>query len=248
MKIKYHLLFVLASLALNVCSQESKPNILLISADEMVPMLLGAYGHPVVKTPHLDQLAQQGVRFDAAYANNPLCAPARAVMLTGMYSSNIGVYDNAAPLASDIPTINHYLVNHQYETVLSGKVHFVGPDQLHGFQRRLIESHYPADYRWVKSREEKIPRPHFKNYIASGLKIDQPTHGLELNELAHGKAIKYIQEHDETQPFFLFVSYNYPHEPFGLPKSTGICTKTLKFNCPSFLRTGKTSSALWTDG
>ncbi len=234
MKIKCLLLLTLAILELNAYSQEAKPNILLISADEMVPMLLGAYGHPVVKTPHLDRLAQQGVRFDAAYANNPLCAPARAAMLTGMYSSNIRVYDNAAPLASDIPTINHYLVNHQYETVLSGKVHFVGPDQLHGFQRRLIESHYPADFRWVKSREEKIPRPHFENYIASGLKIDQPTHGLELDELAHGKAIEYLQEHDETQPFFLMVSYNFPHEPFAPPQRYWDMYKDAEIQLPEF--------------
>ncbi|NND05184.1 MAG: sulfatase-like hydrolase/transferase [Saprospiraceae bacterium] len=203
----------------NLSAQESKPNIVIISADEMVPMLLGTYGHPVVKTPHIDQLAQQGVRFDAAYANNPLCAPARAVMLTGMYSSNIGMYDNAAPLASDIPTINHYLIHQGYETVLSGKVHFVGPDQLHGFQHRLIESNYPADYRWVKSREAKIPRPHVNNYVANRLKIDQPNNNLRLDEMAQNKALEYLDTKNESSnPFFLFVSFNFPHEPFWPPQ------------------------------
>ncbi len=216
MKTNFLLLFVLASL--HLYSQDIKPNILIISADEMVPMLLGAYGHPVVKTPHLDQLVKQGVRFDACYANNPLCAPARAVMLTGMYSSNIRVYDNASPLASEIPTINHYLVENDYETVLCGKVHFVGPDQLHGFEKRLIESHYPTDYRWVKSRDEKIPRPHVNNYVSSRLKIDHPSQNLKLDELAHTKAIEYLQDNDGTKPFFLFVSYNFPHEPFWPPQ------------------------------
>lgn len=234
MIIRYLRLIVLIILGSNLCAQESKPNILLISADEMVPMLLGAYGHPVVKTPHLDKLVQQGVRFDAAYANNPLCAPARAVMLTGMYSSNNRVYDNSAPLASDIPTINHYLVEHGYETALSGKVHFVGPDQLHGFQKRFIQSNYPADYRWVKSREEKIPRDHYKNYVSSGVRIGGTNKSSKLDELAHSKAIEYIREKDGTQPFFLFVSYNFPHEPFMPSQKYWNMYKDAEIQLPDF--------------
>ena len=234
MKTKFLLFALLTAALTNLGAQEGKPNILVISADEMVPMLMGAYGHPVVKTPHLDKLAEQGIRFDAAYANNPLCAPARAVMLTGMYSSNIGVYDNSAPLASDIPTINHYLIHHEYETVLSGKVHFVGPDQLHGFQKRLIQSNYPADYRWVKSREDKIPRPHVNHYVASRLKIDQPSQNLKLDELAQDKAIEYLRSKDGTDPFFLFVSFNFPHEPFWPPQKYWDMYKDAEIQLPEF--------------
>ncbi|MFY0653895.1 MAG: sulfatase-like hydrolase/transferase [Cyclobacteriaceae bacterium] len=234
MKFKQLLLFAFLIGGTSLYAQSDKPNILLISADEMVPMLLGAYGHPVVKTPHIDQLAKEGVRFDAAYANNPLCVPARAVMLTGMYSSNIKMFDNAAPLASDVPTVNHYLVLNGYETALSGKVHFVGPDQLHGFQKRFIESHYPADYRWVKSRDEKIPRPHAGNYIASGLKIGQSSRPLRLDELAHSKAIEYLLNKDDEQPFFLFVSYNFPHEPFWPPQKYWDMYKDAEIQLPEF--------------
>ena len=204
----------------NLCGQAkySKPNILILSADEMVPMLLGAYDHPIVKTPNIDRLAAQGIRFDAAYSNNPLCAPARAVMLTGRYSSNVGVYDNAAPLASDIPTVNHYLVSHGYETVLSGKVHFVGPDQLHGFQKRFIDSHYPADYRWVKSRENKVTRPHANHYLSRTLKINASSNNLKLDEWAHQEALDFLKQPHESQPFFMLVSYNFPHEPFWPPQ------------------------------
>jgi choline-sulfatase len=209
------LLLMIAATGVNGQSIDGRPNILIISADEMVPMLLGAYDHPVVKTPHLDQLAREGVRFDAAYANNPLCAPARAVMFTGRYSSNIRVYDNSSLLASDIPTVNHYLELNGYETVVSGKVHFVGPDQMHGFQKRFIDSIYPADYRWVRPREEKIPRPHAKFYVSEGLKIDQPNRNLKMDEWAHREALGYLREVDQEQPFFLYVSYNFPHEPFS---------------------------------
>ena len=85
------------------------PNILLIMADQLMPFLMGAYGHPVVKTPNLDSLVEQGVRFDAAYTACPLCAPARASLMTGTYISHNKVWDNAAPLASDQVTIAHYL-------------------------------------------------------------------------------------------------------------------------------------------
>lgn len=66
-----------------------KPNVLLIMADQMTPFLMGAYGHQVVKTPNLDRLVEGGVRFDSAYSPCPLCAPARASMVTGKYVSNI---------------------------------------------------------------------------------------------------------------------------------------------------------------
>ena len=128
---------------------DGKPNVLLIMADQLTPLLMGAYGHPVVKTPNLDKLVASGVRFDAAYSPCPLCAPARAALMTGTFISRNEVWDNAAPLASDVPTIAHYLTNAGYETVASGKLHYVGPDQLHGFRRRLTTDIYPSGYTWL---------------------------------------------------------------------------------------------------
>jgi arylsulfatase A-like enzyme len=131
------------------------PNILLIMADQLVPQLTGAYGHPVVQTPHLDQLAAEGVRFDAAYSPCPVCAPARAAMMTGKHTSTNGAWDNAAPWGCDEPTLPHYLTLAGYDTVLSGKMHFVGADQLHGFDRRFTTNVYPADFSWVPVRGEE---------------------------------------------------------------------------------------------
>src|SRR5690606_10800118 len=110
-----------------------KPNILFVVCDQMTVALTGMYGHPVVKTPHLNRLAQEGIRFDAAYSPIPICAPARACLVSGRYGSDIGIYDNGSCLASDIPCMPHYLTNADYDCVLSGKMHFIGPDQLHGF-------------------------------------------------------------------------------------------------------------------
>ncbi|MBT7099461.1 sulfatase-like hydrolase/transferase, partial [Candidatus Poribacteria bacterium] len=110
-----------------------QPNILLIVSDQMTAALTGVYGHPVVQTPHLERLAEDGVRFDSAYTPFPLCSPGRACMMTGRHASEIGAWDNGALLAADQVTFAHYLSNAGYDTVLSGKMHFVGPDQMHGF-------------------------------------------------------------------------------------------------------------------
>ena len=110
------------------------PNIVLIMADQLAPQFTGAYGHPVVKTPHIDALAARGMRFDAAYCNSPLCAPSRFSFMSGQLISRIAAYDNASEFSAAVPTFAHYLKVLGYHTCLSGKMHFVGPDQMHGFE------------------------------------------------------------------------------------------------------------------
>ena len=86
----------------------ARPNILFIISDQMVAALTGAYGHPVVQTPHLSRLAAEGVRFDSAYTPFPLCSPGRACLMTGRHASAIGTYDNATrsrPTNPHSPTI-----------------------------------------------------------------------------------------------------------------------------------------------
>ena len=80
------------------------PNILLIMADQLAPQFLPCYGHPLVQAPSLQRLAEEGVVFDAAYTNSPLCAPARFVMMSGRLPSKIGAWDNAAEFPAEIPT------------------------------------------------------------------------------------------------------------------------------------------------
>ena len=96
-------------------------------ADQLAPQFTATYGHPVVQTPHLDALAARGMRFDAAYCNSPLCAPARFSFMAGQLVTRIKAYDNAAEFPASIPTFAHYLRQVGYRTCLSGKMHFVGP-------------------------------------------------------------------------------------------------------------------------
>lgn len=114
-----------------------KPNILYIMADQMTASLLKMNNpNSVIKTPNLDKLAETGVVFSSAYCNSPLCAPSRFTMCTGQLPSKIAGYDNASILAPEVPTYAHYLRAEGYETALAGKMHFIGPDQLHGFEHR----------------------------------------------------------------------------------------------------------------
>lgn len=117
--------------------QQRKPNILYIMADQMAAPLQ-KFNDPtsVIKTPHLDELARTGINFSSAYCNSPLCAPSRFTMCTGQLPSKIGGYDNASILGPEVPTYAHYLRREGYETALAGKMHFIGPDQLHGFEHR----------------------------------------------------------------------------------------------------------------
>lgn len=203
-----------------------QPNILLIMADQLTPFLTGAYGHPVVQTPHLDRLAAEGIRFDAAYTPYPLCAPARVAFMTGRYASRIGCFDNAALFPADEPTIAHYLTNAGYDTALSGKMHFIGPDQLHGFRRRLTTDVFPANIDWVPALEdaERLTQGgHAHNYVPPKVGVRPWTKFLAYDEETQFRALEYIRRRapdaDHMRmptgaPFFLCVSYHHPHDPF----------------------------------
>ena len=118
---------------------DERPNILLIMSDEHDPAVTGCYGHPYVQTPHLDQLADQGVTFDAAYCNSPMCVPSRASFLTGRYAHEIGVWDNSGRIRGEFPTFGSYFEAAGYDTLLCGRTHLMGEDRLHGFGRRLYD-------------------------------------------------------------------------------------------------------------
>ena len=103
-------------------------NILFLMADQLAPHFLPAYGHKVVKTPCLDEIAADSVIFDAHYTNSPLCVPARAGLLTGHLPSEVNVFDRGCDYEYSVPTFAHYLRANGYVTVQSGKAHYIGAD------------------------------------------------------------------------------------------------------------------------
>src|SRR5476651_1423394 len=136
-----------------------RKNILFIMADQMAAPMLPFYAPSPIKMPNLSHLAAEGVVFDAAYCNSPLCAPSRFTLVSGQLPSKIGAYDNAADFPADVPTYAHYLRRLGYKTALSGKMHFCGPDQLHGYEERLTSDIYPSDFGWTPDWTRFDERP-----------------------------------------------------------------------------------------
>jgi choline-sulfatase len=206
--------------------KQKQPNILFIMADQMAAPALPFYGHPLVKTPHLSALAENGVVFENAYCNSPLCAPSRFSMLSGLLPSRFGGYDNAAEFPAGVPTIAHYLRDLGYATCLVGKMHFVGPDQLHGFEERLTTDIYPSDFGWTPDWEQPEVRPSWYHNMLSVVQagLCRTSNQLDFDEEVGFHAARKIYElaRDERrgspdeQPFFLLVSFTHPHDPFAI--------------------------------
>ena len=125
------------------------PNILVVMVDQLAGTFFPDGPAPFLHAPNLRALAARSARFANAYCASPLCAPSRASFMSGLLPAATGVYDNAAEFSAEIPTFAHHLRRAGYQTCLSGKMHFVGPDQLHGFEERLTTDIYPADFGWI---------------------------------------------------------------------------------------------------
>ncbi len=198
-----------------------RPNILLVMADQLTPFAIGAYGHQLVKTPNIDALAGHGVVFDAAYCNSPLCAPARFALVSGQRISRIGAYDNAAYLASTVPTFAHYLRSLGYQTSLAGKMHFVGPDQLHGFEERLTTDIYPADFGWTPDwhhPEQRIDWWYHNMLSVKQAGVAEITNQLEFDDETGYQATQKLYQlarNKDRRPFLLTVSFTHPHDPYA---------------------------------
>ncbi len=197
----------------------SAPNIVVIMADQLAPQFTGAYGHPLVRTPNMDALAQSGARFDAAYCNSPLCAPSRFSFMSGQLVTRIAAYDNASEFPSSIPTFAHYLKLMGYRTCLSGKMHFVGPDQLHGFEERVTTDIYPADYAWTPDWElpdERIDKWYHNMDSVREAGVAAATFQIDYDEevafFAKRKIFDYARE--QAEPFCLVASFIHPHDPY----------------------------------
>ena len=214
-----------------------KPNILLIMADQLAPQALSFYGNPVCKTPNLDKLASKSIIFENAYSNNPICVPSRASMLTGQLTPEIAVYDNANDIGSSIPTMAHYLRSLGYWTFLSGKMHFIGPDQLHGFNERLTTDVYPATYDWISNWSagpSYVPSGTALNGIVEAgpcIRTMQEDYDDEV-EFQSLKKIYDLARNNEQNPFFGIVSFTSPHTPFNVAQKYWDLYKSEDINMP----------------
>ncbi len=173
---------------------------------------------------NLKALAARSARFANNYTASPLCAPGRASFMSGQLPSRTGVYDNAAEFASSIPTYAHHLRAAGYYTCLSGKMHFVGPDQLHGFEERLTTDIYPADFGWTpdyRKPGERIDWWYHNLGSVTGAGVAETTNQMEYDdEVAFHRRCRSSTNcrasygRRRAAPWCLTVSFTHPHDPY----------------------------------
>lgn len=198
----------------------SKPNILIIMVDQLNGTLFPDGPAEWLHVPNLKKLAKNSARFAKNYTSSPLCAPARASFMSGQLPSRTGVYDNAAEFPSSIPTYAHHLRSAGYYTCLSGKMHFVGADQLHGFEERLTTDVYPPDFGWTpdyRKPGERIEWWYHNLGSVTGAGVAEITNQLEYDDEVAFHAcqkIRNLSRRKEDRPWCLTVSFTHPHDPY----------------------------------
>ena len=206
----------------------TRPNIVLIQADQMAAQALGAYGDHAARTPHMDRLAAEGAVYDRAYCNTPLCSPSRASMMTGQMPSDLGCYDNGDDFAASVPTFAHRLRTAGYHTALVGRMHFIGPDQHHGFEQRLTTDVYPADLDmvpdWERDLADRLQWYHDADSVYSA-GISTATIQLDFDEEVEFRTLRHLNDRvranqaaGEELPFLMVTSFIHPHDPYEPPQ------------------------------
>ena len=204
---------------------QTRPNILWIIADDQVPYVIGAYGNKQVRTPNMDRLASQGMRFERAYCNSPLCTASRQSFLTGRYARTIGVTQLQTTLPVNELTLSEILKTNGYDTAAIGKMHF-NSKYKYGFNLRLDSDEHRE---WLEAKgkqplpsgvEVQPPWKPFKDPASIWLNSDCRPMGAVDADMAGTyfaeQAINYLQQ-PRKQPFFLVVSFTEPHSPFHFP-------------------------------
>lgn len=200
------------------------PNVLVLMADELVWDAFGAAGHPVVKTPHLDRLAARGARFTSAYATWPACVAARMSMLTGKYPDEIGVRGNNDNCDAIGPGFADYFSEQGYPTMVSGKMHFLGEDQFHGFDYRPIGDYNHSG--WYVSDTQGNRQPF--DWQQADTDVDnmndrrpdsaRPYIGSVEKSLTWNITQRGLPWLDRKTPFLAMFSYLQPHWPWQPPQ------------------------------
>ena len=191
----------------------SRPNLLYIHSDQHNPAVLGCYGDELVQTPHLDGLAAKGVVCSAVYCPSPVCVPSRMAMLCGKYPHEIEVWTNGQILGSEVPTLAHAMGAAGYRPLLAGRMHSVGPDQLHGYVDRPIGDH---GGNWPGSGA--APRQFGNRLAESG--AGQSLYQVHDEDVT-ATAVSFLKQQGESRragaddgPFSLSVGFMLPHHPY----------------------------------
>ncbi len=199
---------------------DNRPNFLIFMVDQLSGTLFDHGPAKFLHLPNLRRLSKEAVNFTSSYCASPLCVPARAAFMSGKLPSNTGVYDNAAEFPASVPTFAHHLRRAGYATVLAGKMHFVGPDQLHGFETRLTTDIYPADFGWTPDWSkpgERIDWWYHNMSSVVGAGVAETTNQLEFDDEVAFSArseLYRLARRGGERPFCITVSFTHPHDPY----------------------------------
>lgn len=197
---------------------QTPPNVVIILADDLGYGDLGCFGNKVIQTPHLDQMAAQGLRLSSCYSAASVCSPSRAGLLTGKIPTRLGIYDwipenSPTYLHQDIPTIASVLQSAQYQTGHFGKWHLNGyfnqpqhpqPNQ-HGF-----DHYFGTQNNAAPSHQNPT------NFVQNGQNV-----GLLAGyscQIVADKAIEWLKKRDKNRPFYQHICFHEPHEPVASPE------------------------------
>ena len=236
-----HLLAILSLLAGSLLFGQ-RPNVLFIAIDDLRPEL-GCYGSVIAKSPNLDKLAKEGMRFDRAYCQQAICSPSRASLMTGARPDEIGVIENTAyfrELNPEIVTLPQHFIKHGYEAVYCGKIyHGRMTDDKHSWSRKPAYTRCPVKMKWLPgnyalpenqklwaSNKEKMLAKYGK--AGSGGLVHGPAYeSADVPDHAYSDgfstrlAIATLKDHREKkpkQPLFLALGFKKPHLDFVAPK------------------------------
>ncbi len=201
--------------------RSSPPNILLIIADDHAAWTLGSMGDPRKATPNLDRLARQGVLFERAYCNSPLCTPSRQSLITGQLPHQVGVTQLTTPLPEDAITLGSWAQRLGYETVAIGKMHF-NDTSRHGFERRVDLQDWERHLHENPPPEGDHRRPWrpFNDPAKLWLNADCLDAGLPAQAMSSAFFIERAARdfhHTRRTPFAMVVGFYEPHSPFRFP-------------------------------
>jgi choline-sulfatase len=191
--------------------EQRRPNFLFLLADEHSAPVTGCYGSTIVDTPAIDDLAQDGVLFENAYCNGPICVPSRLSFLTGRYPSQIGAWSLLAEPPSDVPSMQATLTAHGYHTAALGKMHFVGDDHLWGFESRPY-----GDIHGLSHQPDPLATAPGHSFFPAG-PAEIPEEDMQ-ETLVTRFGVDFLRDYGEDRPFCLWLSYNRPHFPVRPPR------------------------------
>ncbi len=186
-----------------------RANLLFLCSDQHQAAASGCYGHHQVQTPHIDEIASEGVRFERAYCQSPVCVPSRGSIITGNYASRHGAKILNDPLPEDSRTVAHFFGDQGYSTAAIGKMHFVDETRRHGFSHRVNAATHLDRLTRAEARSFR------EDQGSAGGTTGKPSampERLFRDTFYAEEAVRFLRAHRE-KPFCLWASFFMPHTP-----------------------------------